>query len=164
MKQKMSTSQWISLVGIDMKVCSGCKKEKSRDSFYKKSSTKCGLTSACKVCISPRQKEYDSREDNKLLAAKRQRDNRDKINTRRRATNRNPEAAKRRASKLNATPSWADQDIIKEFYQEAAYHQGHIDHIVPLQHKLVCGLHVEHNLQLLSPTENFSKSNNFKVG
>lgn len=66
---------------------------------------------------------------------------------------------KYQAAKKNATPSWADLDIIEDFYKEAEYFQAEIDHIVPLQSKEVCGLHVEHNLQLLSSAANKSKSN-----
>lgn len=72
-------------------------------------------------------------------------------------------AAKRRAAKLKATPKWADLDEIKNVYLEAKYFGMHVDHIVPLQGKNVCGLHVWDNLQLLSPSENIKKGNKYAV-
>jgi len=71
--------------------------------------------------------------------------------------------SKRRAAKLQATPSWADQNIIKDFYLEAEYHQMQVDHIIPLQSEIVCGLHCEDNMQLLSSKDNSSKGNSFHV-
>lgn len=66
--------------------------------------------------------------------------------------------AKRNAAKLNATPKFANLDKIKEIYKNCP--KGYtVDHIVPLQGKEVCGLHVEWNLQYLTPSENSSKSN-----
>lgn len=68
--------------------------------------------------------------------------------------------AKRRAAKLKAIPPWADLEKIKVFYQECP--DGyHVDHIVPLQHPLVCGLHVSENLQYLTAEENLKKGNQF---
>lgn len=67
--------------------------------------------------------------------------------------------AYRRASKLQAVPKWADSEIIKDMYTEASYMQMEVDHIVPLISPLVCGLHVEHNLQLLTPLANATKGN-----
>jgi hypothetical protein len=71
---------------------------------------------------------------------------------------------KRRASKLNATPSWADLKAIKAVYAEArrvSLETGvlhHVDHVVPLQGKLVCGLHVHYNLQVIPAKDNLSKA------
>lgn len=73
--------------------------------------------------------------------------------------------ARRKATKLHATPVWADFDKIEEFYERARNLSAetgiphHVDHIVPLVSKWVCGLHVHTNLQILTETENQSKSN-----
>jgi hypothetical protein len=66
--------------------------------------------------------------------------------------------AARRARKLNATPTWADLNAIKDIYMTCP--EGyHVDHIIPLKNDRVCGLHVETNLQHLPAAENISKSN-----
>jgi len=70
-------------------------------------------------------------------------------------------ANKRRAAFLNAIPSWADLDEIKNVYLEAKHFGYHVDHIIPLQGKTVCGLHVWENLQVIPPAENLKKSNKF---
>lgn len=71
----------------------------------------------------------------------------------------NSSSAKRHATKLKATPSWGQQGI-KEFYTKCP--KGyHVDHIIPLQGKTVCGLHVLNNLQYLPAQENLSKGNNY---
>lgn len=66
---------------------------------------------------------------------------------------------KRRAGKLQATPAWSESEKIKKVYKEARKYGLHVDHIVPLQNPLVCGLHVWSNLQLLAPELNLSKKN-----
>ena len=68
--------------------------------------------------------------------------------------------AKRRAAKLQRTPPWANLEGINEIYANCP--KGyHVDHIHPLQGKFISGLHVENNLQYLTPSENLSKSNSF---
>lgn len=64
-----------------------------------------------------------------------------------------------------ATPSWADLKQIAKIYSEAKYKTKttgvvhHVDHIVPLRGKNVCGLHCENNLQILTASENLKKGN-----
>lgn len=78
--------------------------------------------------------------------------------------------AKRRAAKLQRTPAWLtdiDRERIGNEYKLAALltkvtgSSWHVDHIVPLQGKMVSGLHVPSNLRVLPATENIRKSNNF---
>lgn len=74
-------------------------------------------------------------------------------------------AAERRARLLQATPPWADKAAIVEIYErakrltEATGVEHHVDHIIPLKHRRVCGLHVPANLQILTAIENTRKSN-----
>lgn len=76
-------------------------------------------------------------------------------------------AARRRAMKLQATPSWASKAYIDIFYEMAKDEElrtgrkVHVDHIVPLNSDIVCGLHCEDNLQLLFQEDNGAKSNIF---
>jgi hypothetical protein len=78
-------------------------------------------------------------------------------------------AAKRRTAKLQRTPPWADMDAIKEFYAaaqrmtQATGEPYHVDHVIPLQGRLVSGLHVAGNLQILHGSENSKKRNHFEV-
>lgn len=74
--------------------------------------------------------------------------------------------ARRRARKFNATPSWLteeDHENIRKIYEYAWSIGYHVDHIVPLKHNKVCGLHVPWNLQPLSAKENMIKHNTFEV-
>lgn len=68
--------------------------------------------------------------------------------------------AKRNAAKLQRTPAWADIDLIKQIY--LACPEGMtVDHQIPLQGEFVSGLHVQYNLQYLTPSENSAKRNSF---
>lgn len=68
--------------------------------------------------------------------------------------------AKRRADRLRARPKWTDLVAIEKIYRDCP--KGyHVDHIIPLNGELVCGLHVENNLQYLTAKDNLKKSNKF---
>lgn len=74
----------------------------------------------------------------------------------------------RRARMLQSTPDWLTDEHRKQF--DAIYSLAqmlkkksgrafHVDHIIPLRGKMVCGLHVPWNLQVIPAIENLRKSN-----
>lgn len=67
-------------------------------------------------------------------------------------------AGKRRAAQIQAMPAWANLDAIAAIYK-ACGAGHHVDHMVPLISPLVCGLHCEANLQILTASENSRKNN-----
>lgn len=78
--------------------------------------------------------------------------------------------AVRRARKKSAIPNWLTQEdlnTIKCLYTKAKElgaetgDRYEIDHIIPLVHPLVCGLHIPRNLQVISAKENRVKGNKF---
>lgn len=66
---------------------------------------------------------------------------------------------RRTTAKLQRTPAWANLHNIQQLYVQAQQLGLVVDHIYPLRGKLVSGLHVENNLQLLTKTENAAKGN-----
>ena len=76
---------------------------------------------------------------------------------------------RRHAAKLQRTPAWADHGLIEAFYMEAAHRteqsgeRHEVDHVYPLQGKLVSGLHVHENLLVITKSENAKKRNSFEV-
>ena len=78
---------------------------------------------------------------------------------------------KRYAAKKNAYPSWMGEDerfFLKEIYELCELRnrvtgvKWEVDHVVPLQGKAVCGLHVPWNLQVITAKENRAKGNRFE--
>src|SRR3954467_6468616 len=73
----------------------------------------------------------------------------------------------RQATKLRATPAWVDRAAIAAVYVEAKRLERetglryHVDHIIPLRGKGVCGLHVPWNLRPIPARENYLKSSRY---
>ena len=79
-------------------------------------------------------------------------------------------ARNRQAAQMQRTPKWLTKkhlEQIKDFYQEAQILEvetgikHHVDHIIPLQGKLVSGLHVPENLHVIPATDNIRKHNHY---
>ena len=168
-----------------MKLCTKCLEIKPISSFYKQSmNSKDGYQSHCKLCDRKRKvpwelknpelvKEYrKTTEENRKKSIERK--------TWKKAYRKQPHVraclnasyAKRRAAKLQRTPKWlSEQDlkVIKGFYSIAQMlskvnnEEWHVDHKIPLQGKMVSGLHVPSNLQLMRGIDNETKRNEYCV-
>jgi len=78
------------------------------------------------------------------------------------------DVAKRRASIEKRTPAWLTEDdcwMMRQAYELCAMRSDitgikhHVDHIIPLRGKIVSGLHVPFNLQVVPAAFNLKKGN-----
>lgn len=107
---------------------------------------------------------YEQFPEKRVESSKKYRNNNKKLIKRWRGQNNgviNAYTAQRYARKLQATPAWVDLEKIKVIYEQSSIttEPTHVDHVIPLQGEIVCGLHVEYNLQIITPQENIKKSN-----
>ena len=168
-----------------MKICTRCFVNKPVEEFYKQSmNSKDGYQSHCKNCDNTRKeqwklnnpelaKKYAAKaEANRLHDEKRSQYRKNAKKLPHNRVSINAAYAKRRAAKINRTPSWLtehDYDVIKAFYAVAQMltrvngEVWHVDHEIPLQAKLASGLHVPSNLRLMRGIENETKSNKYNI-
>lgn len=119
----------------EQKECSICKIIKSKDNFGIRNGNLDGLTYDCLDCnkINLKIKYYKNKSSQRTSHFKRR----------------------------QRTPKWANLTKIKEIYNNCP--EGYqVDHIIPMNNDLVCGLHVENNLQYLTISDNAKKHNKFK--
>ena len=171
---------------MQSKACSMCKSNKPLAMFSPDVRTRSGVQSRCKPCQANVSKALRINDPEKHRAAvkastqkhyvkKLQRNatyrlkNPQKVvvwKQQDRLTNRSrvlADNAYRRAATKQRTAAWANLAAIKSIYEEAQQVSMlvgdwyHVDHVIPLMGKDVCGLHVETNLQIIPAVENLRK-------
>ena len=164
-----------------MKTCGKCQQMLPEECFSLRSKDAIVRHSACKDCHKAYARQhYQSNKDRyqglqrlwktanpghdaegqRVRAAKRRQIQADKVNA---AT------AARKSYVKRATPPWANLFFIAEAYHIAKVREKmlggkwHVDHVIPLRGKTVCGLHVENNLQVIPAKVNLKKHATFET-
>jgi hypothetical protein len=159
--------------------CSRCKGVFGRDRFFK-NKTKLGVERQCKTCRMELMRAKGgvwraaNKDRIKYLFDRWRNDNRERFRElakrcRQKTMDRVVARNIQRLQRIKrATPQWADKLAIQDVYVLARVLsreiglQLDVDHVVPLNGKLVSGLHCESNIQLLPKKENQMKSNTFQ--
>jgi hypothetical protein len=155
-----------------MKICSKCKESKPFESFNKNKAQKDGYEYYCKICLKEIRKDKSAAYSKKYrlnnLELRILSDRLQSLKYRKAHPEKFAAAnAKRRAVHKKATPKWINTKVVEDYYLRAKTWSKlsgefwQVDHIVPLQSKLVCGLHCEQNLTILSKSVNVIKNNRY---
>jgi hypothetical protein len=165
--------------------------EKPQGSFYKRTNRKAGYSSHCKTCaneltrlsrVKRRLVDPDFAQKELLSGKTWIQNNKEKHRELTKAWfkrhSKSPEflagarvsTAKYKAKKLQASPAWLTEKHLQEIrniylvcskVSKTTKKLHDVDHIVPLQGKNVCGLHVPWNLRIIPAGMNRSKKNAF---
>lgn len=160
------------------KKCKTCGQDKSAEDFHKSKYHSDHRKTQCKSCVKDYASTYYIKNKDKLSLNHKEKysENSQKFLVRQSKWAKrnkhliNAKSAKRRAKKSSATPKWLSKkhlEEIKNIYkvcQKITKRSGkkhHVDHIVPLKGKTVCGLHVPWNLSIIPAKMNLEKGNIF---
>jgi hypothetical protein len=151
-------------------VCSICEIKNKLDKFRKRSDSVSGQMFRCSDCLNKqRDPILKAKSDTKYYVENKE-TIKNKVKHYRRA---NPHkiaelSARNRAIRKQQTPNWLTAELRAEILnkyeerQELSINTGetyHVDHIVPIKGKTVCGLHVPWNLRVITAVDNIKKSN-----
>lgn len=120
-----------------IKFCKSCKPQKKSTKVYE--------TRKCKTCNT----EFETWVKNKTYCKK--------------TCHPSHKQAKRlrKRTKRKAKPDWCSWKDIEKYKESRPSENHHLDHIIPLNHPDVCGLHCPENFQWLTYEDNLLKSNEF---
>ena len=122
----------------ELRHCSGCTTVKEEIEFYNSSDRFDGISNYCKTCSKAARVATYHKDPSKEIS--------------------NNNLRKRNMH----TPSWADLKAISNWHLNRP--EGmHVDHIIPINSDLVCGLNIETNLQYLTIAANLAKSNKYTI-
>lgn len=164
-----------------MKRCNRCGVEKPLDAFHVQHHAPDGHRYTCKVCNvrAARQWNLDNKERANATCGRYQKRaraegrlwhlrNKPRMAAYMREWRKGavrPIAYKHGKRNAHAMPNWANTFVLKEAYRLAKLRTTmtgipwEVDHIIPLNHPRVCGLHVEANIRVVPRTVNRAKGN-----
>lgn len=156
------------IVQCDAKICSRCKEKQSYSNFSINKHRADGFNNECKPCYNSRylERTQGSKRYNKFNGSKQEYNTSyyKKHYQNNKGYYRN-KCAIRERNLQQATPNWGIAFFIQEAYHLAQKRSKlfnfswEVDHIIPINSEFVCGLHVEHNLQVVPTKWNRAKSN-----
>jgi hypothetical protein len=149
-----------------MKTCSICEKSLPADSFYSKKNSRDGLHPYCKPCARAKSNARHHAKREEILPKMREyyAKNADKWENCGHGLPYQRRKAQARHRNKNRIMPWNDPAAEDFAFYAASVVEGvyggkvHVDHVIPLNGKLVSGLHVHSNLQLLNQSANLRKA------
>jgi len=159
------------------KTCTKCGETKRvKDNFFNKYNSPDGYEASCKICFLKKNKRWSDKNKERhseLNASWHQRNKEQHLLNSQQVYEANKSRKlldyyRREERTRIATPKWVSKSDLLKVYKQAEQislktgvpHE--VDHIIPLQHKLICGLNVPNNLQVITREMNRKKANKWK--